>query len=96
MKTLSKIKDELADKYWQCTFNMAKSFVALWQLIDLTDEAAKIYAEQFIDAAAEEALVGEYTTYGPTGHISKEVDQGYGGWWAIDKDSILKLKEQLK
>lgn len=49
MKTLKQIKDELAERYYQSTFSQAKVFVPVWQLIDLMDECAKLYAEQAIE-----------------------------------------------
>lgn len=53
MKTLKEIKDELSNKYWQCSFSMAKTFVELWQIVELMDECAKIYASQALDEVKE-------------------------------------------
>ena len=57
-------------------------------------DAANIHTSQFIDLAAEEAETGTEETY--AGNLGNADGMMYDKIKVVDKDSILKLKEQLK
>jgi hypothetical protein len=50
--------------------------------------AAKRYAEQALDEAAENATVTDSGTYGSDGQVCEH--------WEVDKQSILSIKTKLK
>lgn len=96
MKTLNEIKDEIALKHY------GKNFVELIvndlfaMAFFVCDLSAKEYASQFIDAAAE-SVEFEYTAYGKGNDKDwEDFTSTSGEWFRVDKQSILKLKDQLK
>lgn len=56
VKTNKWFKDFIADRDYKSTFSMAKMFIKLHQLIDLQDEAAEMYANQFKSSPASTGI----------------------------------------
>lgn len=89
MKTLRKIKDQVAQEHFQTSFDELVDSSRLHMAIIVCNSAAKRYAKQVLDAAAESATV----------KCDKVWVHSLGSYMPhpiVDKDSILKLKDQLK
>ena len=94
MKTLQQVKEDVAKtigfKSWEDYRN--KYIISERAL----ERVAKLYAEQFIDAAAEVVKLREMTEAEMIEGDADCIENHMGIMFTINKEAILSLKDQLK
>ena len=94
MKTLNEIKNELANQFGYVDWSQfQRAYTCFPQ--QYHDMVAMLYAEQAIDAAAEQAELTNQPTFEQIQNCMT-IEDGYGESYGVDKQSILKIKEELK